>query len=69
MTLFRRGQDKTLIRARVPTHIASRVQLLLTDPLRGKPAYGQMSILITQLLTEWLAAHQRTVKNEGSPDE
>lgn len=69
MTLFRRGEEKTLIRARVPTHIAQRVQLLLTDPMRGKPGYGQMSILITELLTNWLAARKAGAAKRNKPPE
>lgn len=41
----------------IPETIAAKVALILHDPVRGKPAHGARSALITQLLTEWLRTH------------
>lgn len=38
----------------LPTSIAAKVELLLTDPYTGKPEHGARSRLLTALLTQWL---------------
>lgn len=38
----------------VPVNIAAQVDLLLTDPLTGKPKLGARSELVTKLLIRWL---------------
>lgn len=39
----------------LPAHLAGRVDLLLVDPLTGKPKYGARSRLSEQLYEHWLA--------------
>lgn len=42
----------------VPVNIAAQVDLLLTDPLTGKPKLGARSELVTKLLMAWLASRK-----------
>jgi hypothetical protein len=39
---------------RLPSSLADEVELLLIDPLRGKPAFGARSALVVSLLREWI---------------
>lgn len=41
-------------RVMVPAEIALKVELLLMDPVRGKPTYGARSALVTELLIAYL---------------
>lgn len=43
----------------IPTSIAAKVELLLTDPYTGKPEHGARSRLLTQLLVNWLANKEK----------
>ena len=43
----------------IPTSVAARIELLLSDALTGKPKHGARARLITTLLTEWLATQSR----------
>lgn len=38
----------------IPESIAAPVELLLLDPVSGKPKHGARAKLITQLLSKWL---------------
>ena len=38
----------------IPTSIAAQVELILTDPLTGKPKHGARAKLIAQLLRTWV---------------
>lgn len=49
----------------LPSSVAVRVELFLTNPLTGKPRYGTRSKLITQLLQDWLDVMQPTTTPEG----
>ena len=54
-----RGRRKSLIRkvnidAYIPTDLNEAVRARLYDPKLGAPAYGAMSVLITQLLSDWV---------------
>jgi hypothetical protein len=42
----KRSGDYVIWRITVPTHLAVETELLLVDPLRGKPTYGARSQLI-----------------------
>lgn len=37
----------------LPEEIAGKVELLIADPMRQKPKYGALSVLVTHLLTEY----------------
>ncbi len=57
----------------VPTPIIKAVQDRLYDPRLGKVAYGAVGVLVTQLLSEWLAKHPLNpvvakIKEEESKD-
>lgn len=43
----------------IPTSVAAAVELILTDPLTGKPRHGARAKLITQLLSQWLKEQSR----------
>jgi len=40
---------------RLPSSLANEVELMLIDPLRGKPTFGARSALVVSLLREWIA--------------
>lgn len=40
----------------LPATLAGQIEMLLLDPITGKPRYGARRQLIEGLLTEWLAA-------------
>lgn len=40
----------------IPSSIAAPVELILTDPLTGKPRHGARAKLIAELLNNWLAS-------------
>lgn len=52
----------------LPESLATKVDLLLTDPLTGKVKYGARTQLFEQLLREWLGAQQR-LYSRGTPAE
>lgn len=38
----------------LPTSVIAPVELLLSDPMTGKPKHGARAKLVAQLLREWL---------------
>ena len=38
----------------IPESIALRIDVLAHDPLRGKPAHGKWSEIVSEALREWL---------------
>lgn len=38
----------------LPQNVVAEVELVLHDPIRGKPKYGGFSQLVTHLLRQWL---------------
>ena len=42
----------------LPAGIAAEVEMLLLDPLTGKPSYAKRSELIVSLLQRWLEEHR-----------
>lgn len=47
------------IKLTLPIEVASDLELLLFDPVRGKMHYGVRSHLITDLLREWIEEKKR----------
>ena len=43
----------------LPSSVAIPVELLLSNPLTGKPAHGARARLITKLLREWLSSQRK----------
>jgi hypothetical protein len=43
---------------RIPSTLAAQIDLQILDPIRGAPAYGRRSELVTQLLYLWLRSLQ-----------
>jgi len=43
----------------IPMSIAVKVDLLLADPLTGKPKHGAWSTLVTRLLNDWLEKQKK----------
>lgn len=60
MGIKRKISRPTEWRVMIPSELALRVELMLMDPVRGKPTYGARSILITQLLTDYLNSKEAT---------
>jgi metal-responsive CopG/Arc/MetJ family transcriptional regulator len=50
----------------LPTTLNAKLELLLYDPLTGKPRYGGRSALIQQLIREWVEKQQIATQEEGS---
>jgi len=48
----------------IPSTVAAKLELLLYDPLTGRPQYGGRSRLIQQLIREWIERQALTPKNE-----
>lgn len=40
---------------RIPVDIAAKIDLICLDPVKGTPAYGARSELVTRLLREYLS--------------
>lgn len=62
--MAKRGRKELLTptvdwKCRIPIDIASKVDLLLLDPIRGVPVYGARSELVAALLRAWLQAQLR----------
>jgi len=58
--MARRGRPSLLIptvewKLKIPAPVAVRLDMLVLDPLKGVPAYGQRSALVTQILRDYLA--------------
>jgi len=47
----------------LPGEVVTQVELLLADPLTGRPRHGAWSRLCTKLLRAWLAEQRRPAKN------
>ena len=47
------------VKLTLPIEVASDLELLLFDPVRGKIEYGARSHLITDLLRGWIEAEKR----------
>jgi len=43
----------------IPTSVVAKVELLLMDPLTGRPRHGARSKLMASLLKEWLDKQQK----------
>ncbi len=43
--------------------VLAQVDIILCDPLRGTPAHGALSQLVTQLLADWLAKQRAQARN------
>lgn len=43
--------------------IAAQVELLLSDPLTGRPRHGARAKLINQLLADWLERQKKQLDN------
>ena len=59
-----RGRKKKLDRPvhwsiSVPQSLAAELELLLIDPLRGKPKHGARGALIERLLREWVEEQKK----------
>ncbi len=50
----------------IPTSLATQVELLLSDPLLGKPKYGTRSALMTKLIRDWLVKQKKEVKTNDN---
>lgn len=50
------------IKVSIAATIAAEIDLLLSDPLTGKPKYGARATLVSALLENWLA------KQKGKPE-
>ena len=48
----------------IPQSIAAPVELILSDPLTGKPKHGARSRLLAELLNNWLAGQALGETNE-----
>lgn len=54
----RQNRDKPIEwSVNIPESVANEVELLLSNPLTGKPVYGAKSSLLTTALREWLERH------------
>jgi hypothetical protein len=47
-------------KCRIPVDIAVKVDSYQFDPVRGAVEYGARSSLVTQLLREWVTAHEKS---------
>jgi len=52
----------------IPTSLAARVELLLYDPIAGKPRYGGRSQLVQELLSQWVAGQISQNQTENTND-
>lgn len=59
MSKPQRSDPPVEIELSIPQSVLTRVELALVDPVRGKPAYGARSKLVTRLLKDWLDRLQR----------
>lgn len=52
-----RRKDDLIVKKKIslPATLCGRVEFILHDPSKNRPAYGALSDLITTLLTEWVA--------------
>ena len=58
MSRRRYADERHQITAQIPASVLAPVELLLLNPLTGKPVHGSRSILITRLLREYLARRE-----------
>ena len=54
--------------AYIPADVAAKVELILTNPVRGKPNYGERGELMTALLQKWLKEQQTPAEEPPAPD-
>ena len=69
--MSRRGRPSKLIpttewKCHIPVDIAAKVDMLHLDPVRGTPAYGARSALVTHLLREYLDKLRKNGDNNSS---
>jgi hypothetical protein len=43
----------------LPSSVVAQLEILLADPLTGKPKHGSRAKLITRLVKQWIAEQQR----------
>lgn len=43
----------------LPSSIVARLEILLADPLTGKPRYGARARLINRLVNDWIELKQK----------
>jgi len=48
----------------LPSDLAAQVELLLLDPMRGKPKVGARSKLIEQLLRGWIEERKKEILSQ-----
>lgn len=70
----RRPGVKKHLKISLPQNLADRFDILCFDRAKGRPMYGFRSIIITELIAEWVASHwnpEHTAKlsNPHSPPE
>ena len=73
--MAKRGRKPLMIptidwKCQIPVDVATKVDLLLLDPLTNKPVYGSRSVLVTSLLRAWLSSRikQPEAQLEGEVD-
>lgn len=50
-----RGTEPSVhVHVYIPSSIMAQVRILLADPLTGKPPYGAVGKVVTELLTGWV---------------
>lgn len=47
-------------RTHIPESVLNEVEILLADPLTGRPRHGAFSALVTMLLKQWLTTQRIT---------
>ena len=47
-------------RIHIPSSVHDEVEIILSDPLSGRPRWGAFSALVTQLLREWLDKRRKS---------
>ena len=52
-------EGKELITSHIPKSVMREVRILLLDPTTGRIKYGELSNLVTGLLTEWLESKRK----------
>lgn len=51
-------------KVRIPVPLATKVDVLLLDPVTGRTRHGLRSAFVTRLLESWLARHGMTVPDD-----
>lgn len=68
--MSRRGRPSNAIptidwKCHIPIPIATKIDLLLLDPLTGKTRHGSRSAFVTQLLVQFLQQHENSPTKGG----